>query len=219
MSLDLEIKKKLNDLCKALENMFSVFNIRYKEVIEDVPDIRSINFTEAEDDYYNDNLVRLIKIIKGFLEFEESIKDLPLLENLKNAQSLFIKIRSNHNLIYNYLKLYWSIKNVLTREEILSDEYYNSDIVNYHWILKDVITDFLEALIEKGSLPTGAKDYSCLKEKQKETMIDGNLIEIKENIIYPTSLSKKLIKSIEITELFNFYQYDFPDILEECKYS
>jgi len=218
MSFDSEIKNKLYDLCIALEKMFSIFKIEFKESLDDLIDIRCINFTEAQDQFYNENLVKIIKIVKGFLEFEEDIKDSVLLENLKYSQSLFIKLRSNHNLIYNLIKLYWSIKNVLTREEIMMDENYNPDIVNYHWILKDEITDFLELLIEKESLPIDSKEYTKLKEKRQDTLIDGNLIKIDESIIKPTTLSKKLIKSIQISELFNYYQCDFPDILEECKY-
>ena len=218
MSVDLEIKNKLNDLCIALEKMFSLVNIRFKEVIDDITDIRCINFTEAQDQFYNENLVKIIKIINGFLEFEEDIKDSVLLANLKYSQTLFIKLRSNHNLIYNLIKLYWSIKNVLTREDIILDENYNNDIINYNWILKDEITEFLELLINKKTLPIESKSYCELKKKRQDTIIDGNLIEIKENNIFPTSLSKKLINSINVTELFNYYQYDFTDILEECKY-
>jgi len=218
MSLNSEIKIKLNDLSIALEKMFLTVRIPYKEAIEDINDIRCINFTEAEDQYYEENFVKTIKITKGFLEFEEDIKDSTLLENLLYSQSLFIKLRSNHNLIYNYLKLYWSIKNVLSREEIILDCNYNPGIVNYHWILKDEITDFLELLLEKESLPIDSKEYKDLKEKVKDTIVDGNLIETIENIIYPTTLSKKLIESIKISELFNYYQYDFGEILEECKY-
>ena len=100
------------------------------------------------------------------------------------------------------------------REKILSDENYDNNIVNYNWILCDELLAFLELLIDKKNLQLSSNEYACLNEKYKDTLLAQNLISIDHNEIRPTTLAKKLIESIEISELFNYYQYDFDEIIE-----
>ncbi|NHI91928.1 MAG: hypothetical protein EAX96_05455 [Candidatus Lokiarchaeota archaeon] len=214
MSYQFDIDKSLIELINTLINLFNVYNISYDKKIEEFVDIRSINFTEIQDEFLVENLVKLKNLVQEFLELEENIKDQILIDNLKTVKNIMSKIRSNHNYAYYFLKLFWSIKHIMMRENILTDKNYNKEIINYHWILNDEIIEFLELLINENSIPITSEKYKNIDVKYQKTMIENNLININKEVITPTSLARKFIDSIEISELFNYYQYDFEEIIK-----
>ena len=213
MSYYFDIKEGYIQLIDVLKKLFSIYNIPYTERIEEFVDIRSKNFSEIQDEYLTENLVKLKNLLFEFLDKADQIKDQTLLDNLRITKELLSKIRSNHNYAYYFLKLYWSIQQVLMREKILSDDNYDEDIINYNWILRDELLDFLELIIQEGSLTISSEDYNCLDKKHKDTLLAHNLITIDQNNIKPTTLTKKIIESIEISEFFNYYQYDFDELI------
>ncbi|MHA1893291.1 MAG: hypothetical protein ACTSX4_02195 [Candidatus Helarchaeota archaeon] len=204
-------------LLQVLEKIFILFEIPFNEAIEEITDLRPINFSESQDHFFNEKLVELRKLINKLLELEENIKDLVLIENLKFCRRLFIKIRTNLNFIYHLIKLYWSIQHVIIREEILTDENYNKSIINYNWVMSDEITDFLETLIDKKSMSINSDEFQSLDIKYRDPMFNLNLIKNENEVIFPTSLAIKLINSISIDELFNYYQQDFDELLDSIK--
>ena len=214
MTYYFDIENGYIQLSNILKNLLNIYKISFNKKIEKFVDIRSINFTEIQDEFLTENLIKLKNIINEFLENVDEIKDQVLINNLKTIKDQMSKIRSNHNYAYYFIKLYWSIQHLLMREKILSDENYDNNIVNYNWILCDELLAFLELLIDKKNLQLSSNEYACLNEKYKDTLLAQNLISIDHNEIRPTTLAKKLIESIEISELFNYYQYDFDEIIE-----
>ena len=214
MSYYFNIQEGYIQLIDILEKLFHIYKIPFTERIEEFVDIRSVNFSEIQDEYLTENLVKLKNLLFEFLDRENEIKDQAILNNLRATKELLSKIRSNHNYAYYFLKLYWSIQNLFVREKILSDENYNEEIINYNWILRDELLDFLELLNDEGSLILSSEDYVCLNKKYKDTLFKHNLISINKNNITPTTLAKKIIESVEISELFNYYQYDFDEIIQ-----